>query len=153
MAKAYRRRPPEDRFFEKVQDGEIPAKRPDLGPCWQWVGSVRTTGYGTFKRESYVTVLAHRFAYEFFIGPIPDGLVLDHLCRNRTCVNPHHLEPVTGVENVMRGEGFAARNAAQTHCHKGHPFAGDNLRVRKDGSRRCVACQRTHDKRRDKRRT
>lgn len=90
-------------------------------------------------------VYAHRFAYEAFVGPIPPGLVIDHLCRNRACCNPAHLEVVTQQVNKMRGEGVAAKNARKTECLNGHPFAGENLRVRLDAptpARECRTCNR-----------
>lgn len=90
---------------------------------------------------------AHRVYYEARFGPIPAGLQLDHLCRNRGCVNPDHLEPVTCRENLMRGHTVAAANAKKTHCNAGHALAGDNLRVWK-GKRYCIVCQRERQKER-----
>jgi hypothetical protein len=83
---------------------------------------------------------AHRLYYELEKGPIPKGLTLDHLCRVRCCVNPDHLEPVTPVENVMRGESFFAKQARRTHCPQGHEYIGRNLMITRRGERKCRAC-------------
>ena len=110
--------------------------------CWIWQG-VRVGGYGQIGKENNGgMVYAHRAAYELIVGPIPDGLTLDHLCRNRACINPDHLEPVTMKENVLRGMSPTAINARKTHCNNGHPLDGDNLSLRKDGGRICLACRR-----------
>lgn len=85
---------------------------------------------------------AHRVAYELFVAEIPEGFDLDHLCRNRGCVNPDHLEPVTRRENLLRGETIPARNARITHCPQGHPYDAENTRIRPCGRRRCAACNR-----------
>jgi hypothetical protein len=85
-------------------------------------------------------VYVHRVVYEALVKPIPVGLVLDHLCRVRHCVNPAHLEPVTQRENVLRGETAPAANKAKTHCVRGHPFSGQNLILRKSGVRECRTC-------------
>lgn len=110
--------------------------------CWVWVGALRQDGYGLYYLTSTRrSVRAHRWAYEFLVAPIPDGLHLDHLCRNPPCVNPTHLEAVTPRVNNLRGVGPAPRKASQTHCVHGHPLAGDNLYIHpKRGTRHCRQC-------------
>ncbi len=90
------------------------------------------------------TVYAHRFSYRHHVGEIPEGLELDHLCRIRHCVNPLHLEPVTGKVNLMRGDTHAAINASKTHCPYGHQYSGDNLRIAYNGQRFCRACRKKY---------
>lgn len=145
---------PEERFWEKVdKNGPLIKARPDLGPCWVWDASARDNGYGQFNL--YGRMLgAHRVAYLFAKGGVPDDLQLDHLCHthdptclggnecpHRRCVNPDHLEPVTQRVNLLRGQGFVAKNAAKTHCKHGHPFSDANTRIR-NGTRLCVECYR-----------
>lgn len=110
--------------------------------CWVWSGAPNTSGYGMLRIDRKTSQLAHRVGYELLVGPIPEGLQLDHLCRNRLCVNPAHLEPVDSRTNTLRGETLAARQAAQTHCVHGHPFSGENLTVTRFGKRRCNTCNR-----------
>jgi len=110
--------------------------------CWEWLGHRTNKGYGLFWHMG-TKVQAHRFAYEAFIGPIADGLFLDHLCRNRGCVNPYHLEPVTNQENCMRGDNA---QRAKTHCPKGHLYAGANLSLDKHGWRRCAQCHNENNR-------
>lgn len=117
--------------------------------CWEWAGAHNRDGYGT----AYTTPTgakpqgAHRVVYELLVGPIPEGLTIDHLCRNRGCVNPAHLEPVPKHENILRGEGVAARNAAKTHCPQGHAYTAENTRITRVGSRRCRTCHRESQRR------
>ena len=97
--------------------------------CWIWKGSLRNTGYGVLQRNGK-NIPTHRFFYENLVGEIPPGLEIDHLCRNRACVNPDHLEPVSPRINKLRGEGVGAKNARKTHCPAGHLFSGKNLKLR-----------------------
>lgn len=109
--------------------------------CWVWIKTIKSdSGYGVLHVDNRI-VYAHRHYYEQHVGPIPEGLVIDHLCRRRSCVNPAHLEPVTSGENVLRGEGASARSARKTHCKYGHPLSGENLYTHK-GKRHCRACGR-----------
>lgn len=114
---------------------------PTLTGCWYWSGSKDADGYGWFSIKKR-TISAHRASYEIFVGKIPDGLQLDHLCRTPACVNPVHLEPITGRENTLRGTGFAALNARKTHCPRGHDLSGDNLYITPSGRRACRECRR-----------
>ena len=123
-----------ERFWSKVEktDG-----------CWIWRGTKDWKGYGDFMiRKKHHR--AHKLAYELLVGSVPENRVLDHLCRNRGCVNPAHLEPVTNTENIRRG----VRKTLQTHCKRGHPLEGDNLRPLKlkKGVRECVTCHRQHQR-------
>ena len=112
--------------------------------CWLWTGPMRPRGYGA-SNICPGEQLAHRAAYRLLVGPIPDGLTIDHLCRNRACVNPVHLEPVVNRENVLRGYGPTAENARKDACIRGHAYTPENTieRVR-DGypTRECRACNR-----------
>lgn len=122
----------QERFWAKVQKIE--------GGCWLWLAGKNNQGYGHFNASP-----AHRVAYEWLVGPIPEGAHLDHLCRVKPCVNPAHLEPVSCRENIMRGCGVAAVNAQKTHCPKGHPLDGDNLALVR-GERRCLTCYRAYQR-------
>lgn len=98
------------------------------------------SGYGRFQ-FSGKPVRAHRFSFEYFRFPVPPELELDHLCRNKWCVNPFHLEAVTHQTNMLRGDGFASRNASKTHCHKGHEYTLQSVATTPDGRRECVICK------------
>ena len=107
--------------------------------CWEWPGARTARGYGTIYNGNK-NVLVHRFAYENMIGPIPHGLTIDHLCRNKPCCNPAHLEVVTQRENLRRGMGWSGLNARKTHCVHGHLFDDQNTYRLKNGWRACRAC-------------
>ena len=117
------------------------------GDCWEYTGCINPYGYGVISigrvEGRSVARFAHRVSYQEHIGEIPDGLQLDHLCRNRKCVNPEHLEPVTNKENTDRGmcaEVNRARKLNQTHCKRGHPLSGKNLYRHPNGKRHCRTC-------------
>lgn len=133
--------PSEELFFNNVDKS---------GDCWIWTAAIDRGGYGRYKHKA-----AHRVSYELLVGPIPQGLDLDHLCRVRACVNPSHLEPVTRRENLLRGDTVTARNAAKTHCIHGHEFTHENTYMAKKPrggvARICRACYRRWDaERRDR---
>ena len=128
-------KPAAERFWAKVQKTET---------CWLWTGAWASRwGHGKFMDDGHRNVKAHRWAYEALVGPIPEGLTLDHLCRNPPCVNPAHMEPVTLAENLRR------QGAAKTHCPSEHPLSGENLYVDpKTGHRKCRKCRARHDQNR-----
>jgi len=146
------------RFWDKV------SPEPNTG-CWLWTAHLTGSGYGeiqvgTSKRRR--NQVAHRFAYERLVGPIPPGLQCDHICRTRCCVNPAHVEPVTCAENIRRGD-TGKRNRDKTHCAKGHAFDAANTALTRRGTRYCKTCNRLNanriwhawgsQRRRDRRRT
>lgn len=122
-----------ERFWARVK------AEPVLG-CLLWTG-YRDRGYGYFKFNGRMA-RAHRVAYEFTHGAVPSGLELDHLCRNRACVNPAHLEAVTHRSNTLRGAAGADRFAWRTHCLRGHEFTSENTRRDRLQRRHCRACNR-----------
>lgn len=136
----------EQRFWRKVR---INYSSTYDGNCWEWQGAI-SDGYGTFSlarpiyRVKGRMVKAYRWSYEYLIGQIPKTLELDHLCRNRACVNPAHMEPVTNLVNGMRGVGMGAINAMKLFCKRGHPLSGENLGIISNPKgtlwRRCRAC-------------
>jgi hypothetical protein len=135
-----------ERIAEKIR------VNPETG-CHEWGGSTTWGGYGMIGDSGRV-VLAHRAAWQLVNGKIQHGLTLDHLCRNRSCVNPDHLEAVTQQTNVLRGDGIAAKNAQKTHCKHGHEFTAENTYLFR-GRRTCKECNRgyTRDYQRRKRAT
>jgi hypothetical protein len=113
--------------------------------CWEWQGYVDPAGYGQIflgKNIPHISVneFVHRYAYELLKGPIPEGLTIDHLCRNRRCVCPDHLEAVTFHENLFRGDNIAVVYSRRTHCKHGHEYTPENTRIYRE-HRRCKKCQ------------
>lgn len=121
------------RYAERVdRNGPVPEVRPDLGPCWVW-GGAKVVGYGRMSVDGK-EVLVHRWAYERFVGSIPERFDIDHLCRNRSCVNTAHLEAVTHQENTLRG-------VRRPFCKHGHEYTPENTISRPNGSRTCRTCE------------
>lgn len=116
------------------------------GDCWEWMGARNPKGYGIFGTKGK-NVYAHRFAWEILVGPIPDGLIIDHRCKNTPCVNPDHLEPVTYSENITRGAGpyLTTIRRAVTHCKHNHEFTDENTYTyvwNGKVKRACIQCKK-----------
>jgi hypothetical protein len=122
----------EVRFWAKVEQTD---------GCWLWTAARSGDGYGHIKIDGRM-MKAHRVAYEMAHGTIPEGLDVDHLCRQPLCVRPEHLEPVSRRTNILRGIGYTAQQAAKTHCKHGHPFSDENTYITPSGSRQCRRCNR-----------
>lgn len=129
----------EEQSTPEYLESDIWPKVQHFGACWLWTGA-KVHGYGSIGRKGRV----HRIIYEAMIGPIPDGLTIDHLCRQTACCNPTHMEPVTIKVNVLRGEGLTAQNARKTHCVRGHALTPDNVylcKKRHGVERHCRKCK------------
>lgn len=130
--RAYLTRPAADRLWEKVDRSGGPSS------CWIWNGALQGGGYGHLGMPGGRWVMAHRLAYELLVGPIPAGLVLDHLCRTPRCVNPAHLEPVTNRENLLRSP---LNRRYRTHCPHGHAYTPENTWTNNKNQRYCRTCR------------
>lgn len=126
-----------NRFWPKVDKA---------GDCWLWTGVRNPKGYGRFHLGGRL-LMAHRIAYELTVGPIPEGMQLDHLCRTRACVRPDHLEPVTQRVNILRGVAPSAQNAQRAECVNGHAFTPANTYTTPNGRRQCRVCIRARGER------
>lgn len=141
-----------DDFWSKVEvNGD--------GQCWPWLGFTNNRGYGYCHIKGNKKRGAHRISYRLCKGELSENQVIDHLCRNPICVNPAHLEAVSNRENTIRGvagEHRKTERANATHCNKGHDLTAENIRLRKDGAKDCLACYKqwtknNNDKRRERR--
>lgn len=143
MEKGTPQRTLQERFEARVVRG------PD---CWTWAGSHNNKGYPVIAAKNeqgkWRPYLVHRIAYELLIGPIPDGLKIDHLCCNTRCVNPGHLEPVTQQVNMLRGNHPSALAVRTGFCKRGHRYTAANTMHNTSGSRECRACRRMRDRQR-----
>jgi len=128
-----------ERFADKIECG------PEIDSCWEWIGAKNDKGYGSFWLGN-INIKSHRFSYELYKGKIPEGLQIDHLCRNKSCCNPDHLEAVTARINTLRGNNMASLNSRKTHCPKGHEYNKKNTYLRKTGGRTCRECDRIRSK-------
>ncbi len=134
----YERTPAIERLLDRVSV--------TLSGCWEWQGAQNGKGYGVFGNGGQ-QVYVHRFAYEYFKGEIPQTLEIDHLCRNRRCVNPDHLEVVTRQVNQLRGMSVSGQAARKTHCPQGHLYDLFNTRFYKSGGRICRTCDKIRKRR------
>lgn len=125
----------QERFWAKV---DVPGQ-PSC--CWEWTGRVDGRGYGHWSLAAVGGLRAHRVAYTLLVGAIPDGLVIDHVCRNVRCVNPDHLAPVTPRENALRGFAPMVRQSRIGECVAGHQLTPENTYLKPSGHRECRLCR------------
>ena len=131
----------EDRPRVKI----LPRCLVDENGCWIWTGALSSTGYGAVRWEGRIWN-THRLLYIDLVGEVPKELTMDHLCRNRACCNPQHLEPVTQRVNILRGRGVTAENIAKDACVHGHRFTVEITIIEKTGGRHCKTCREKHIK-------
>lgn len=140
-----KRRPWDEAFWARV-DKNGP------GGCWLWTGHLQPSGYARTRTPSGSSRAVHLIVYEMLVGPIPHGMQIDHVCHTRACnggsscahrrcCNPQHLQPVTPLQNLARSSNFIATNLMTSHCPRGHPYSGENLRVNSRGARECRTCR------------
>jgi hypothetical protein len=131
-------------FWERVdKNGPIPEHRPDLGPCWVWLGARGShDNYGRFYNRHGKNVLAHRFAYAVSVCGILPVVTLDHICRNTLCVNYNHLRPMASGDNAKIGNAPNFVSVRTNRCYKGHPLDDENTYTAPDGERQCRQCRR-----------
>jgi len=134
-----------ERFWSRVDKHASPTG------CWIWTAGKLASGYGSFRTNNKA-VVAHRYSYEQLVGPVAPGLQIDHICRNRTCVNPDHLEPVSQRTNLLRGISPPAVNARKSRCPKGHEFTSENTYRYPNGHRKCKQCRDSYKREYDRRR-
>ena len=127
----------EQRLLEKC------IKPVDSDSCWQWIGARQPTGYGQLWNGTRPEQ-AHRISYRIYVGQIPENMEIDHKCRNPSCINPAHLEPVLHKENIYRSNTIMGINARKTSCKRGHPLEGHNLVISSVGTRQCRTCINMH---------
>mgnify|MGYP001610618926 CR=1 FL=1 len=135
------RRSPAQSYSEYL---EARIERIPFHTCWEWTGSITSYGYGMVEAKHRPKQHAHRAYWIYVNGSVPPGLDLDHLCRNRSCVNPAHLEPVTRKVNLARGMGLTGINARNSHWHRGHEFTPENIRIQNLTERTCRECDKLH---------
>lgn len=114
--------------------------------CWIWTGAKQNSGYGRVWNGEE-SRMASREAYRSMVGTIPEERQMHHwYCQNKQCCNPLHVEPITMIENVMKPDGAIGKKIRMTHCRRGHPLSGENLKIENSGKRRCMTCQRAKEK-------
>jgi hypothetical protein len=129
-----------ERIRSKFEVLDVPRHHLAEGPCWIWTAGKNDSGYGTARHVDFKTNRAHIIVYTLLSGAYNADLQIDHLCRNRSCVNPAHLEPVTQKENLARGFGIGSINSRKAYCSKGHALEADNVTILPRGERRCKKC-------------